>query len=86
MSRLLAATPLLVLGALALGGCVIQDRPLYAAHPAYYDYYGPGYYAPPRYAYTPYYAPRSYSTFSLSLGRGRHHGHHRHRHHHHRWW
>jgi len=86
MSRLLAATSLLVLGTLALSGCVTQDRPFYSAHPAYYENYGRGYYAPPVYAYAPYYGPRSYSTFSLSLGRGRHpHGHHRHRHHHHRW-
>lgn len=88
MSRLFAATPVLVLAMLALGGCMTySDRPLYAANPAYYDYYGPGYYVPGPYAYGPYYGPRSYSTFDFSIGRGRHHHHygHRHRHHHRRW-
>lgn len=84
MVRLLAATPLLVLGLVALGGCVTYaERPLYAGYPAYYDPYGPGYYGQ-------HYVPRSYSGFSLSLGRGRHHhhghGHHHHRHRHRHWW
>lgn len=90
MMRHLAAAPVLVLAMLALGGCMTySERPLYAANPVYYDYYGPGYYVPGPYAYSPYYGPRPYSTFSFSLGRGRHdhHGHrHRRGHHHHRWW
>ena len=86
MVRLMAATPLLVFGLLALGGCVTHtDRPLYAGSPAYYDPYWPGYHGPPAYAH-PYYAPRPYSSFSLSFGRGRHHGHHHARHRHRHWW
>ena len=64
MVRLMAATPLLVLGLLALGGCVTHtDRPLYASSPAYYDPYWPGYHGPPAY-YQPYYAPRPHSSFT----------------------